>query len=78
MVSWLMPFAILPKTYTFFFFDLFSQIAVVVFGLFILVKLYLQPARLEDVLPKTTTLRIWGVFIVAQLILMAYQSFAVG
>jgi len=78
MVSWLMPFAILPKTYTFFFFDLFSQIAVVVFGLFILVKLYLQPARLEDVLPKTTTLRIWGVFIVAQLILMTYQSFAVG
>ena len=52
MVSWLMPFAILPKTYTFFFFDLFSQIAVVVFGLFILVKLYLQPARLEDVYRK--------------------------
>lgn len=78
MVNWLMPFAILPKTYTFFFFDLFSQIAVVVFGLFILVELYLQPARLEDVLPKTTTLRIWGVFIVAQLILMTYQSFAVG
>ncbi len=78
MVNWLMPFAIFSKTYTFFFFDLFSQIAVVVFGLFILVELYLQPARLEDVLPKTTTLRIWGVFIVAQLILMTYQSFAVG
>ncbi|MFP7153611.1 O-antigen ligase family protein [Weissella paramesenteroides] len=78
MVSWLMPFAILPKTYTFFFFDLFSQIAVVVFGLFILVKLYLQPKQLEDVLPKTSTLRIWGVFVVVQLILMTYESFVVG
>lgn len=78
MVNWLMPFAILPKTYTFFFFDLFSQIAVVVFGLFILVKLYLQPKQLEDVLPKTSTLRIWGVFVVVQLILMTYESFVVG
>lgn len=78
MVNWLMPFAILPKTYTFFFFDLFSQIAVVVFGLFILVKLYLQPTQLEDVLPKTSTLRIWGVFVVIQLILMTYESFMVG
>lgn len=78
MVNWLMPFAILPKTYTFFFFDLFSQIAVVVFGLFILVKLYLQPKQLEDVLPKTSTLRIWGVFVVIQLILMTYESFVVG
>lgn len=78
MVNWLMPFAILPKTYTFFFFDLFSQIAVVVFGLFILVKLYLQPTQLEDVLPKTSTLRIWGVFVVVQLILMTYESFVVG
>lgn len=78
MVNWLMPFAILPKTYTFFFFDLFSQIAVVVFGLFILVKLYLQPTQLEDVLPKTSTLRIWGVFVVIQLILMTYESFVVG
>lgn len=77
MVNWLMPFAILPKTYTFFFFDLFSQIAVVVFGLFILVKLYLQPKQLEDVLPKTSTLRIWGVFVVVQLILMTYESFVV-
>ncbi|KAA8456488.1 O-antigen ligase family protein [Weissella paramesenteroides] len=78
MVNWLMPFAILPKTYTFFFFDLFSQIAVVVFGLFILIKLYLQPTQLEDVLPKTSTLRIWGVFVVVQLILMTYESFVVG
>lgn len=78
MVNWLMPFAILPKTYTFFFFDLFSQIAVVVFGLFILVKLYLQPTQLEDVLPKMSTLRIWGVFVVVQLILMTYESFVVG
>ncbi|MCS9984508.1 hypothetical protein EFL35_06020 [Weissella paramesenteroides] len=77
MINWLMPFAILPKTYISFFFPLFSQIAVVVFGLFILVKLYLQPKQLEDVLPKTSTLRIWGVFVVVQLILMTYESFVV-
>ena len=78
MVSWLMPFALLPKTYTFFFFDAFAQIAVVVFALYILTKLYLQPRLLTTVLPKTTTLRIWGVFVVVQLALMAYQSFILG
>lgn len=78
MMSWLMPFAILPKTYTFFFFDSFAQIAIAVFGLYILSKLYVQPQLLSTVLPKTTTLRLWGVFVVVQLCLMAYQSIKIG
>ncbi|KAA8431988.1 hypothetical protein FKV73_07420 [Weissella paramesenteroides] len=78
MMSWLMPFAMLPKTYTFFFFDSFAQIAIAVFGLYILGKLYVQPQLLSTVLPKTTTLRLWGVFVVVQLCLMAYQSVKIG
>ena len=78
MVNWLMPFAILPKTYTYFFYDIFSQVALLVFSGFILVKLYLKPIELDNILPKTTTLRMWGVFIVIQLGLMTYQSLIIG
>ncbi|MCB5825674.1 hypothetical protein [Weissella cibaria] len=78
MVAWLMPFALLPKTYTYFFFDSFAQLAVLIFSMYIMVKIYLQPAQLQTVLPKTNTLRLWGAFVVVQLILMAYQSFVVG
>lgn len=78
MVSWLMPIAVLPKTYTFFFFDSFAQIAVLIFSGFILLKAYMQPKILSTVLPETRTLKIWGVFITLQLILMTYQSYKLG
>lgn len=78
MVSWLMPFAILPKTYTFFFFDSFAQIGVLAFSTYILLKAYMQPKGLLTVLPETRTLKIWGSFIIVQLILMAYQSSILG
>ena len=78
MVSWLLPIALLPKTYTYYLFDSSAQLALPLFGLFILVKLYLQPTQLETVLPKKSTLRIWGAFIVVQLALMGWEYLKIG
>lgn len=67
MVSWLLPFALLPKTFTSALFENFAQIAFPVFLIFLLVQLNFKPALVQDILPERRTLQIWGALIVCNL-----------
>ena len=58
MVNWLLPVAMFPKTFTNFFFENMAQIAFPIFLIFVLVKLYLQPALVNELVPERRTLQI--------------------
>ena len=76
MVSWLLPFALLPKTFTSALFENFAQIAFPVFLIFLLVQLNFKPALVQDILPERRTLQIWGALIVLQFILFGWHALA--
>lgn len=78
MVSWLLPFALLPKTFTSALFENFAQIAFPVFLIFLLVQLNFKPALVQDILPERRTLQIWGALIVLQFILFGWHALAYG
>ena len=78
MVGWLLPFALLPKTFTSALFENFAQIAFPVFLIFLLVQLNFKPALVQDILPERRTLQIWGALIVVQFILFGWHALAYG
>ena len=69
MVNWLLPVAMFPKTFTNFFFENMAQIAFPIFLIFVLVKLYLQPALVNELVPERRTLQIWGAMVGIQFLL---------
>ncbi|MBJ7694924.1 hypothetical protein C6P08_07380 [Weissella confusa] len=73
MVNWLLPVAMFPKTFTNFFFENMAQIAFPIFLIFVLVKLYLQPALVNELVPERRTLQIWGAMVGIQFILFGWQ-----
>ncbi len=74
MVNCLLPVAMFPKTFTNFFFENMAQIAFPIFLIFVLVKLYLQPALVNELVPERRTLQIWGAMVGIQFILFGWQA----
>lgn len=78
MVGWLLPFALLPKTFTSSLFENFAQVAFPVFLIFLLIKLNLKPTLIQEVLPERRTLKLWGLLMVIQFILFGWHALQYG
>ena len=78
MVGWLLPVALLPKTITSALFENFAQAAFPILLIFGLIALNLKPALIDDLLPERRTMKLWGIFIVSQLVLFAWYSLKYG